>query len=181
MYKRQAYIFLAIILAPALVGQGLNPLAAHLFILYWAMLSYITPPVALGAYSAASIAQASALRTGVSAMRMGSVLYIIPFIFVLDNAFLMDGSSVMVIQVVSEALLGIFLIAGALQGFLPFYRRLNSVFVRIFIFVAGLLVAVPGLNVFGVQKVGNTELAIIGAVFLLLGIVWDRSTRKVEE
>ena len=47
--------------------------------------------------------------------------------------------------------------------------------------MAGLLVAVPGLNVFGVQKIGNTELAMIGAVFLLLGIVWDRSTRKVEE
>ena len=114
-------------------------------------------------------------------MRMGSVLYIIPFIFVLDNAFLMDASLVMVIQVVLEALLGIYLIAGALQGFLPFYRRLYSLFVRTFIFMAGLLVAVPGLNVFGVQKIGNTELAMIGAVFLLLGIVWDRSTRKVEE
>ena len=61
-----AYIFLAVVLAPALVEQGLAPLSAHLFILYWAMLSYITPPVALGAYAAASIAGASPLRTGFS-------------------------------------------------------------------------------------------------------------------
>ena len=121
-----AYIFLAIVLAPALVGQGLNPLAAHLFILYWAMLSYITPPVALGAYSAASIAQASAIGTGISAMRMGSVLYIIPFIFVLDSAFLMAASPSVMAQVVFEALVGICLIAGALQGFLPIYKKLDS-------------------------------------------------------
>ena len=70
-----AYIFLAIVLAPALVRGGLDPMAVHLFILYWGMVSYITPPVALGAFAAATIAQANPMRTGFEAMRLGSVIY----------------------------------------------------------------------------------------------------------
>ena len=66
-----AYIFLAVVLAPALVSQNLDPLSVHLFILYWAMLSYITPPVALGAYAAASIAEANPLKTGFAAHASG--------------------------------------------------------------------------------------------------------------
>ena len=100
-----AYIFLAVVLAPALVSQDLNPLSVHLFILYWAMLSYITPPVALGAYAAASIAEANPLKTGFAAMRLGSVIYIIPFIFVLDVAFILQGPWYASAQVFAEAIL----------------------------------------------------------------------------
>ena len=175
-----AYIFLAIVLAPALVGQNLNPLAAHLFILYWAMLSYITPPVALGAYSAASIASASPIATGFSAMRMGSVLYIIPFIFVLDNAFLMDGSALEVAQVVTEALIGIWLIAGSLQGFLPFYGVLLNFFGRFTVLLGGLLIAIPGLSLFNVGSLDNVGLALMGCGLALLGIVVDRFFRRRE-
>ena len=173
-----AYIFLAIVLAPALVGQNLNPLAAHLFILYWAMLSYITPPVALGAYSAASIASASPIATGFSAMRMGSVLYIIPFIFVLDNAFLMDGSALEVAQVVTEALIGIWLIAGSLQGFLPFYGVLLNFFGRFTVLLGGLLIAIPGLSLFNVESLDNAGLALMGCGLALLGIVVDRLLQR---
>ena len=175
-----AYIFLAIVLAPALVGQNLNPLAAHLFILYWAMLSYITPPVALGAYSAASIASASPIATGFSAMRMGSVLYIIPFIFVLDNAFLMDGTVLDVAQVVTEALIGIWLIAGSLQGFLPFYGVLLNFFGRFTVLLGGLLIAIPGLSLFNVGSLDNVGLALMGCGLALLGIVVDRFFRRRE-
>ena len=173
-----AYIFLAIVLAPALVGQNLNPLAAHLFILYWAMLSYITPPVALGAYSAASIASASPIATGFSAMRMGSVLYIIPFIFVLDNAFLMDGTVLDVAQVVTEALIGIWLIAGSLQGFLPFYGVLLNFFGRFTVLLGGLLIAIPGLSLFNVGSLDNVGLALMGCGLALLGIVVDRLLQR---
>ncbi|MCZ6728982.1 MAG: TRAP transporter fused permease subunit, partial [SAR324 cluster bacterium] len=76
-----AYIFLAIVLAPALVELGLDPLAVHLFILYWGMVSFITPPVALGAFAAASLAGASPIRTGLEAMRLGSIIYFLPFFF----------------------------------------------------------------------------------------------------
>jgi len=72
------YIFLAVVLAPALVQAGLNVLAVHLFILYWGMVSYITPPVALGAFTAATMAATSPLKTGLEAMRLGGVIYVAP-------------------------------------------------------------------------------------------------------
>ena len=175
-----AYIFLAIVLAPALVGQNLNPLAAHLFILYWAMLSYITPPVALGAYSAASIANSNPIATGFSAMRMGSVLYIIPFIFVLDNAFLMDGSAFDVVQVVTEALIGIWLIAGSLQGFLPFYGVLLNFFGRFTVLIGGVLIAIPGLSLFNLRSLDNVDLALLGCGLAVLGIMVDRFLQRRE-
>ena len=88
----------------------LDPLSVHLFILYWAVLSYITPPVALGAYAAASIAESNPLKTGFAAMRLGSVIYIIPFIFVLDAAFILQGLWYVSVQAFVEALLGAWLI-----------------------------------------------------------------------
>ncbi|MBA7615256.1 hypothetical protein ES703_22534 [subsurface metagenome] len=75
------YIFLAIILAPGLIGVGLNPLAVHLFIMYCGMISYITPPVAIGAFAAAGLAGSAPMKTGFQAMRLGIVIYFIPFFF----------------------------------------------------------------------------------------------------
>ena len=89
-----AYIFLAVALAPALIqGGGLDPMAVHLFILYWGMLSFITPPVALGAFAAATVAGARPMSTGLQAMRLGSVIYFIPFLFVLNPALIMQGDA----------------------------------------------------------------------------------------
>ena len=66
------YIFLAIVLAPPLVKAGLDPLAVHMFVLYWGMVSFITPPVALAAFAAAPIAQDSQMNIGIQAMRLGT-------------------------------------------------------------------------------------------------------------
>ena len=141
-----AYIFLAVVLAPALVSQNLDPLSVHLFILYWAMLSYITPPVALGAYAAASIAEANPLKTGFAAMRLGSVIYIIPFIFVLDVAFILQGSWYASAQVFAEAIVGVWLICAGLQGYMAGLGRLDSQLVRVMVIMGGLAIAVPQLN-----------------------------------
>ncbi len=113
-----AYIFLAIVLAPALVKGGLDPLAVHMYIFYWGMVSYITPPVALGAYAAAAIAGANPMRTGLEAMRLGSIIYFIPFFFVLNTAFILRAPVADIALLTVSALLGITLIAGALQGHL---------------------------------------------------------------
>ena len=121
-----AYIFLAIVLAPALVQGGLDPVGVHLFILYWAMLSFITPPVALGAFAAASIANAPPVQTGFTAMRLGSVIYFVPFIFVLNPAFLGAGSAIEVVGVLAAALVGITLIAAGLQAYLPWRGKIPS-------------------------------------------------------
>ena len=85
------YIFLAIVLAPPLVKAGLDPLAVHLFIMYWGMVSFITPPVALATFAAAPLAGVSAMRIGLQSMRLGTAIYFVPFCFVLNPALLMKG------------------------------------------------------------------------------------------
>ncbi len=78
------YIFLAILVAPALEKLGLNKMAVHMFIFYWGMLSAITPPVAIASFAAAGIAGAPPMRTGWESMWVGSIIYFVPFFFVLN-------------------------------------------------------------------------------------------------
>lgn len=135
-----AYIFLAVILAPALVSEGLSPIGVHLFILYWAMLSFITPPVALGAFAAASIAGSNPIRTGFTAMRLGSVIYFIPFLFVAEPALLLEGSLPEIALAILRALLAVWLIAGSLQGYLLGVGVLSR-WLRVPVFAAGIAIA----------------------------------------
>jgi hypothetical protein len=85
------YLFLAIVLAPVLIKIGLHPLAIHLFVMYWGMISFITPPMALGAFSGAAIARSTPMKTGVQAMRLGIAIYFLPFFFVLNPALVLNG------------------------------------------------------------------------------------------
>lgn len=169
-----AYIFLAVVLAPALVSQNLDPLSVHLFILYWAMLSYITPPVALGAYAAASIAEANPLQTGFAAMRLGSVIYIIPFIFVLDVAFILQGPWYASVQVVAEAILGVWLICAGLQGYMAGLGRLDSGLVRGLISLGGLAVAMPQLNWVLAQPPSNIAGLVFGLGLVCVALLLRR-------
>jgi len=136
-----AYIFLAIVLAPALTQAGLNPMAVHLFILYWAMLSFITPPVALGAFAAASIAEAKPIATGFAAMRLGGVIYLLPFIFVLQPALILDGPITAVVASLCAVGVGTFLLAAALQAYLPIVERGIGGFARLLAGALGLAAA----------------------------------------
>ncbi len=163
-----AYIFLAIMLAPALVQGGLDPMAVHLFILYWAMVSYITPPVALGTFAAAAIAQANPMRTGFEAMRLGSIIYFIPFFFVLDPAFILKAEWPDIMLVTAAALIGVVLLAGALQGHLLAVGNLtiHPVLgwpIRALILLGGLLIATPGG---GLIPFSNARLALAGLVLV---------------
>ena len=87
------YIFLAILVAPALEKLGLNKMAVHMFIFYWGMLSSITPPVAIASFAAAGIAGSPAMKTGWESMWVGSIIYFIPFFFVLNPALVLQGDS----------------------------------------------------------------------------------------
>lgn len=176
-----AYIFLAIVLAPALVQSGLNPMSVHLFILYWGMLSFITPPVALGAFAAASVAGASAMKTGFRAMGLGSVIYFIPFFFVLDPALILAGSAWDIITATVAALLGVLLIAGALQGYLlgvGFLGRKGVIGIagRLLLALGGGLIALPGLELIGFGAT-DTQLLIAGLAAALAGGVMSRAGR----
>jgi len=179
-----AYIFLAIALAPALIQGGLDAMAVHLFILYWGMLSFITPPVALGAYAAASIAESHPMRTGFQAMRLGSIIYFIPFFFVLDPAFIFRGPWQGTVVVSAAALAGIVLIAAALQGYLVGFGRLDAGPlawpVRALMGAAGIALALPGG---GLVPVGNGALALgalaLAAPALLLALWQNRRAARL--
>lgn len=164
-----AYIFLAIILAPALIQGGLDPMSVHLFILYWGMLSFITPPVALGAFAAASIAGASPMRTGFTAMGLGSVIYFIPFFFVLDTGFILQGSLLHTLNLVVQALIGMWLIAGAMQGYLAWFGSNTSMLMRIPLGLAGVLIAMPGAQLL---HPGFSDLAMVGVGGALLVFIF---------
>lgn len=171
-----AYIILAITLAPALTQSGLNPMAVHLFMLYWGMLSFITPPVALGAFAAASLAKASPMRTGFEAMRLGSIIYFIPFFFVLNPALIMQGDAVTIVKVCTTAVIGVVLLAGSLQGYLVLIGNLTTHPllqwpIRAAIILAGLLFAAPGNEFTGHTTL---ELATVGVLLLLpsAGLAW---------
>ena len=171
------YIFLAIVLAPALTKAGLNVLAVHLFILYWGMVSYITPPVALGSFAAATIARANPLRAGLEAMRLGGVIYVAPFFFVLNPALVGEAGAMEVMLVLFTALLGIWLISSGLQGYLAFVGAFGAgapawAFRGIMI-AAGLFFAMPGGGETGLS---HAALSAIGAVLAIPSVVfvWRR-------
>ena len=175
-----AYIFLAIVLAPALIQGGLDPMAVHLFILYWGMLSFITPPVALGAFAAAAIAGASALRTGFTAMRLGSVVYFIPFFFVIDPALVLKSGPAAAAVATVQALAGIALVAGALQGYLPAVGRLRSAgltggLIRGAIVLGGLLIAMPEPKALALEA-SDAALALSGAMLVIAALLADRGS-----
>jgi TRAP transporter 4TM/12TM fusion protein len=171
------YIFLAVVLAPALEQAGLNRLAVHLFILYWGMVSYITPPVALGAFAAATMAGSSPFRTGLEAMRLGGVIYIAPFFFVLNPALVGVGSAGEIAFVLATALIGITFISGALQGHVSYVGGLGSglagVFMRVVLFAAGLLFAAPGNDTIGVTHL-QLSMAAIALALPPIIYAWTR-------
>lgn len=112
------YIFLAIVMGPALINFGLDPVASHLFILYWGMISYITPPVALAAVTAAVIARSDQWETAVLAMRLGSIKFILPFIVVLTPALIIRGEPLDIVVVISATTLAVIVMAAGFEGYL---------------------------------------------------------------
>jgi TRAP transporter 4TM/12TM fusion protein len=112
------YIFLAIVMGPALIEYGLDPIASHLFILYWGMLSYITPPVALAAVAASVIAGSKQMETAFVAMRLGSIKFVLPFIIVLTPALILRGEPMDVVITISAVSCAVVLMAAGFEGYL---------------------------------------------------------------
>ncbi len=166
-----AYLFLAVTLAPALVQGGLDPLAVHLFMMYWGMISFITPPVAIGAFAAASVAKSSPIKTGFEAMRLGSIIYFVPFFFVLNPALIGRGPLPEVLLVLSTTIVGIVLISGGLQGYLYGIGSIRNSVIglagRTLLVVGGIVLAMPGNS----EVVGYSHLQIntTAAIIVLLG------------
>jgi TRAP transporter 4TM/12TM fusion protein len=111
------YVLLATLVAPALVQLGVLPLAAHLFVFYFGMLSMITPPVCLATYTAASIGGANFWEAGWASMRLAATAYLVPFLFAVEPALIGQGSAVSVALASVTAVLGAYLLAVALVGY----------------------------------------------------------------
>jgi TRAP transporter 4TM/12TM fusion protein len=112
------YVLLAALVAPALTEVGVPPLAAHLFVLYFGMMSMTTPPVAVAAFAAASIAQSDPIKTGLAGVRFGWSAYIVPFLFVASPTLLMEGNPIDVTLAVITAIMGVYLVSVAVAGFM---------------------------------------------------------------
>ncbi len=135
------YVLLAALVAPAMVKIGLSPMASHMFVLYFGMMSMITPPVALAAFAAASLAGTDPMRTGWTAVRFGWIAYIIPFLFVRAPSLLLEGTLESIVVSFVTALIGVWLICAAFSGYAT---RVLSLPMRIGFGLAGLLLFIPG-------------------------------------
>ncbi|MEQ8319265.1 MAG: TRAP transporter permease [Rhodospirillales bacterium] len=164
-----AYILVSTLVAPALVDLGVDLLAAHLFCFYGAMLSAITPPVAMAAYAAAGLANANPFRIAVTAVRFGIAAFIVPFFFVMNPALIGVGSITMILMAAITATIGALAIASAVQGWL-FVRM--SFIERIAVFGSGLMLIAPEIK---------TDLA--GAALVAAGFAyqWYRRNKVVDE
>ncbi len=138
-----AYILVSTLVAPALVDLGVDLLAAHLFVFYGAMLSSITPPVALAAYAAAGLAKANPFRIALTAVQFGIAAFIVPFFFVLNPLLLGFGDITQILVAAVAAIVGAGAIAIAIQGWMIHRVPLLA---RICVFVGGLMMMLPDLT-----------------------------------
>ena len=162
------YIMLAVLAGPALVQVGVLPLAAHLFLFYFGMISLITPPDCLPVYVAAAIAQANFWKTGWTGMRLGIAAYVVPFVFAFHPALILIGSPVEILAAIVTASVGVIFLATGCAGYL--FQPLGWA-KRALLWCAGLLLLLPpwsGISVF-VEALGLT----LGVLVAL----WDWSRK----
>lgn len=160
------YIMLAILVAPALIELGVLPLAAHFFVLYWGLVSFITPPVAIAVFAASAIAGSDPLRSGFTATRLGVVTYIIPFMFVYAPALLMKGSASEVVITFGTSIIGCIALAAGLGGYL-LVVKVNWV-QRPLLLLASLLLLFPGWH---------SDLIGFGVLATAMTLGWRQSFR----
>lgn len=134
-----AYILAAVVAAPVLINLGVHPFIAHFYIFYYACLSSITPPVALGAYAASSIAQSDPWITGWIAVRLGFVGFLVPFALLLQPPLLLLGEAWEVIYCLFFAMAGIISIALSFEGHVRLRLHLG---LRILMFISGVILFV---------------------------------------
>lgn len=165
------YIFLAILVAPALEKLGLNKMAVHMFIFYWGMLSSITPPVAIASFAAAGIAGSPAMKTGWESMWVGSIIYFIPFFFVLNPVLVLQGNSPYfeALGLMGLAAFGILFICGGIQGYQVFVgdlRRTGALEwpLRVLLVIGGFVIATPGG---GINPLSQLQITSIGLAILI--------------
>ena len=165
------YIFLAILVAPALEKLGLNKMAVHMFIFYWGMLSSITPPVAIASFAAAGIAGAPAMKTGWESMWVGSIIYFLPFFFVLNPALVLQGANPYgeALGLMALAAAGTLFICGGIQGYQAGIGDLRAAGtlewpIRVLLVIGGFVLATPGG---GISPLAQWQMTGLGLALLV--------------
>lgn len=135
-----AYILAAMVVSPAFVAAGLPTLSSNMFLLYFALLSALTPPVAVAAFAAAAIAEEDAMKIAISAVKLGALGFILPFLFVWNQALLFQGSGLEIALAALGGVLATMLIAYVIETQLAWYLRLG-------LFISALLLVSPNLAI----------------------------------
>jgi len=162
-----AYIVMVSLLVPAIIKLGATPPAAHMFAFYFAILSAITPPVALAVYAAASLAKTDLWAAGWAAVRVGAAGFIVPFMFVFEPSLLMIGAWHEIVHSVVTATIGTMCLAAGLFGYLIREARMWE---RAALVVAAFLLIKPGIIT---DAIGLALLALVVIVQLV-----GRKTRR---
>lgn len=164
------YIVLATLVAPTLVQMGIDPMAAHMFILYFGCLSMISPPVAIASFVAANLAEADQHKTGWMSMAFGWTIFVIPFLFVYSGTLLMKGEPWMIVLDFVTAIAGVWFVAAAVMGYSV--RHLGAV-ERLVHLAAGLALMLP----VGAVAQGRWINAL-GAMLAMAIVAWYRLRRS---
>ncbi len=159
------YLFLATLAAPAMVKMGVPPILAHMFVFYFGAYSFLTPPVCMAVYASSAIAKAPMLKTAWQAMKLAIAGYIVPFIFIYKPAMVLMGSPVQVAVAIIEAVLAVFCLAVAAEGFLR--KRLTRI-ERMLYLITALAFFVPGW-----------ASDIVGFVLLMLLLLFNYRSKDV--
>jgi TRAP-type uncharacterized transport system fused permease subunit len=149
-----AYAVAASVVAPGLIELGVPTLTAHIFVFYFAVVSAITPPVALASYAAAGISGANAMGTSVASFKVGITAFIVPFMVFYNPALLLDGTTVEIVRAAITAVAGIFLLSAGVQGWLmggraPWLSQIALIVAALFLIEGALLTDAAGIAVAG--------------------------------
>jgi TRAP-type uncharacterized transport system fused permease subunit len=156
-----AYAVAASVVAPGLVNLGIAPLTAHFFVFYFAVLSAITPPVALASYAAAGISGANPMETSIASFKIGFAAFVVPFMFFYNSALLMEGGTIEVARALITAVIGVYLMASGIQGWflggrVAWFLRAALIIGALLMIEGGLVTDIIGVlvgaAVFGIQK-----------------------------
>jgi len=138
-----AYIMQVALLVPALIKLGVVAPAAHMFVFYFAILSSITPPVAMAVFAANSISGARLMPSGIAAVKLGATGYLVPYLFVFAPALLMIGDAGHIALAVGTALIGVACLAGALHGY---FAGPATWWQRLLLFATAIALLLPGVR-----------------------------------
>ncbi len=160
------YVVLQVVLAPALVEMGIEPIAAHLFIFYFGLLSFLTPPVAIASYVGAGLAGSDMWRTSWEGVKLAMVAYLLPFLWCYNPALLLEGSVVEIVHAIGTALVGALLIGLGMQH--ARFRHAPELAAGLLLFAAAILVG--GSTIwFGSASAANWFTAL-GGLALCFGV-----------